>query len=237
MLRKIVIFWCLLMLVPVSSFAEVQDSSLQNAIGAQVDQANRYLSAENSKALEKMKEDILTDMKAYNDENFRIFDTRMQNLMLDVKLRLIVGSLGVILLANGVVALVMIWVTRNYSYEAYLMKVAKQKQVRVDSPENAQQLQKDMKQINGMKQEAWEQQVPHQTLAMKLGEVEVANTSDMNRWQHQPAYQGAWTPPAQHAQQYGYQQYADQRGYTQDQRQYPPQQEYDYMNQGGANGQ
>lgn len=217
MLEKFVVVWCILLLVPMVYAAEEgSGSTLENAIGAQVDQANRYLSAENTKAIEKMKVDILAEMTKYNDENFRIFDTRMQNLMVDVKMRLIVGSLGVILLANGVVALVMIWVTRNYSYEAYLTKIAKQNQVRVDSPENAKKLERDMQQINGMKQEAWQEQQPTPTMAMKYGEAEVANMSDMNRWQQQPAYQGAWVPPQQHTQQYGYGQYAEQRGYNQD---------------------
>lgn len=207
----------MLLVLATGAFAVGEDvgstSSLQNAVNAQIDQANRYLSAENSKALEKMKSDMLTELKAYNDDNFRVLDTRMQNLMLDTKLRLIVGSLGVILLANGIVAIVMVWVTRNYSYEAYLMKIAKQKQVPIDAPENAKNLERDYKHINEMREEAWHTQEPTQTLAMKYGETETGNMSDMNRWQHQPARDGSWTPPAQHAQQYDYSQYAEYKGY------------------------
>ena len=224
MLGKLVVIWCVLLLVPLAVLADTTtdatqqvSSPIQNAISIQMDQANRYLSAENTKAIDKMKEDIIANITAYDDSNFQLFDNRMQVLMMDTKIKLIVGSLGVILLANGVVALVMIWVTRNFSYEAYLTKIAKQQQVKVDSVENAQKMQRDMKHINDMKQEAWETQVPMETLAMKFGEAEAANTSEMNAWQHQPAYRGAWRAPEQHTQQYRYGQYAEQRGYNEQQ--------------------
>lgn len=151
-------------------------------------EGNRFLAAEVSREMRDAKDEIITSVKSYQDENFQIFDVRMTTFMTETKTKVALGAIGAALIANAIVALILFRVTRNYSYEKYLEgRLANFKDsgdTRPLSPGMA-----------NMQQPTWNDQVPNQTMGMIYGQEAAAQMTQMNAWQAQPAYQGAWQPP------------------------------------------
>jgi len=164
----------------------------QNALDAQVSEANRYLSAEVSRQIQNSQKELIAAVNTNNDENFRVFDDRMKSYMGDLKMKVIVGGIGAILLVNALIGLAYLYVTRRYSYEHFLEK-------RFDQYLKAQKTSPQQKEVEDMargleqmQQQAWAPQAPEQSVSTMFGQAAASHMSDMNQWQFQPAYEGAW---------------------------------------------
>lgn len=209
-MEKIGIYWLLLVLCSVSVFAAAEgplivgttqspgaqqqtlDQLTQNAVDLRVSESNKYLSAEASRQITAAQEEMLKQINANNDENFRVFDQRMSSLMTDIKLKVIVGGIGAILIANAIVGLAFIYVTRRYSYEYYLEKVLKQHLDVQKEPPKQKEVEEMEKGLAQMQQQAWAPQQPAETMSTMFGQAAASQMTDMNQWQFQPAYEGAW---------------------------------------------
>lgn len=238
MSRKIVICAIILLLVLQGVLAEADDGVAD--LGgpqsqASLDSQNRYLAAEVSRQMKTTKEDIIVAINDYNDENFQVFDRRMNVLMLDTRMKVILGGIGAVLVANAIAAMILIKSWKRYSYEAYLEALLKKQAEEVKSVEDAESDQHEQSQLQQMQQSEWAPQQPVQTIGMQYGQAQASDMSYVNQWQTQPAYAGAWKSPVeteiepsntwQQAQQY------------QPQPQPQPQQQYqDDQNQGWNNG-
>lgn len=199
-----VVVGLLLLLVAVSSVSAVDaQDQVDVAVSARVDEANRYLTAEVSRQITAEKEEILQEMKNYQDENFQIFDGRMSLLMQDTKNAVIIGSVGAAALANAIVGLALLIFMRKYSYEGYLKGLLEKQgnQILELHELNAKDVKRDLQGVMEMQAESRQQQVPTNTLGMQYGQVQAGRMSEMNQWQNIPAYQGSWVPPRENVQQ------------------------------------
>ena len=170
----------LLVVQPVSANQHETQSS-QN-----LDQANRFLSAEVTRQLNTMKTEISTELKIHQDDNFRIFDQRMHELMDEVRWKIILGALGAFFLGAAVSTYVLQKNMRNYSYEKYLEKQLQQGTFA--SPDRS---------MDATQQAQWQPQQPTNTIGMQFGQQAASEMTQMNQWQAQPAYDGAWQSPVQ----------------------------------------
>jgi len=166
-----------------------QGANVVPATQAQVDAANKYLSAEVAKQIQTSSASMLKQMQDYQDENFRIFDGRMQQLMDDGFTKAILGGFGAMLLASGIVAYILTKYFKTYSYEKYQEKIIGQQQ------EQLQARGQELQAMREMQQPEWEVQRPQETVGMRYGQSWASDMTAMNQWQAQPAYDGAWRAP------------------------------------------
>jgi hypothetical protein len=147
-----------------------------------VDTTSRLLTAQVIQQMEQQKQEMLVELKAYQDENFLALDGQMRQLMNDTKTKVFVGGIGVILVANAIVAIVMTYFWRKYSYQTYVEQYgAAMQQHAVQAPG----------------QQSWEgfTQPPLDNITSQIGEGPAAQVNRMNEWQSKPAYSGSWVPP------------------------------------------
>jgi len=183
------LFLFMLLVCAVFVMAADQPAGTTPIQNAQVDQANKYLSAEVARQMKDSKDEMLKEMQAYQDENFRIFDGRMQGLMDDSFQNVILGGIGAMLLASGFVAYVLTRYFKTYSYEMYQQKLIGKQQ------EQMQLQEEELQGLRGMQQGTWDVQPPSQTIGMQYGQPWASESTVMNQWQAQPAYDGAWRAP------------------------------------------
>jgi hypothetical protein len=200
-----------LILFPVFSLAEIPPSPtfVDAAVDSRVDQANRFLAAETKREFDKMQTELLNKLIENDDANFRALDGRVDQFILDARQKIIIGGFGAVLVANAIVAIILLRVTKRYSYEYYLQQIAQKQSVEIDRL----RLEKEQS-VAELQQRQWQQQ-PTQSIGAQLGQEQVASQSMMNQWQMQPAHQGAWQSPDPY-QQFDQQQYRNQ--YQGDQR-------------------
>jgi hypothetical protein len=148
-------------------------------------EGNKFLAAEVSREIRDAQENIKTDMKAYQDENFQIFDSRMTQFMSDAKMKMALGAIGAALISGALMALFLFRITRNYSYEKYL----EGRLVQFKENNDARDISKGLAK---MQQATWNDHVPNPTMGMVYGQAEAANMTQMNQWQSQPTYAGGW---------------------------------------------
>lgn len=200
MYRKFVICVLLLIFLAQLVMAETDDGPIEvgGSGSAVIDQQNRFLAAEVSRQMKTAKEDIIKEVNDYNDENFQVFDSRMNNLMQDTRIKVILGGIGAILIANAIAALILIRSWKKYSYEAYLENLLKKKEK--EQPQQAQEVPQDVyqqAQLQQMQQTEWYPQQPQESLGMRYGQAQASDMSYVNQWQTQPAYAGAWQSPVE----------------------------------------
>lgn len=166
-----------------------------------IDQANRFLSAEATRQIRSAKDEMLTEMKEYQDQNFGILDARMHELMQDIRMKVMLATLGVILLAQGLAAYIMMRSFKNNSYEAFLEKTLADtgKNVTAETEPTARELQGVVQQ----QEKEWRPQQPAQTYGAQMGQAAASNQSMANEWQTEPAYAGAWESPVRAEKEYG----------------------------------
>lgn len=226
---KVVIFGLLLVLFVSPQFVMADEHE-------QISQANRFLAAETARQIDQMQTEITQDLQEYQDENFLILDQRMTQVMEDTKWKVLLATLGAVMVGSAIVAFFLIRSIQNYSYEKYQEKLLKRtpgddRGVVVTNSEYAE-ADYDPNQYAGvqeMQQNEWRPQQSYPTMSTQFGQTAASQMTQMNSWQMQPAYDGAWQSPEQpQREQYqgpaGYQ-YADQYQ-RQYQDQYPPQEEY-----------
>jgi hypothetical protein len=196
MYRHVVWFVLILVLMGVVSAADANSGApLQAAVNAQVEQANRFLSAEVAKQIQIEQEKVMAAVNANNDANFQTFDGRMALMLLNVRQQVIVGGIGAILIANAIVGLFLLRAWRRYSYEYYQEQIIKKQTQEIGN------LSGELEKIQQMQQQSWYPQPELNTISAKMGQVEAMNMTQMNQWQMQPAYAGSWQPPQQDSQQ------------------------------------
>ena len=165
-----------------------------------IQEANRYLSAEATKQIKAMKEEVLSEVKANNDANFQQLDARMSDLMADVKMKIVLAALGVTMLGNGIGVFFLIRSFRNNSYEAYLETMLEKTNadLTAERSQEAQMLKAELSQrdLQGIQEQqgAWKQPAP-QSYGTQLGQVAVSQQSMTNEWQTAPVYAGSWESP------------------------------------------
>jgi hypothetical protein len=195
---KVGVFVCLLMVLIVGVHAEGEVVSAQGGIvTTDMSSANRFLAAENAKAIDKMQQNVVDALIKNNDDNVRILDQRVAQMEADTKQRVIIGGVGAILIANALIGIVYVWATRRYSYEHFLEKMLQRKVAEMKLPE-AMPAPAVIPMSQGQMDAAaptWVQPVPEQTVSTMLGQQTAANLSDMNQWQFNPAYEGSWSRP------------------------------------------
>lgn len=205
MSRKMVVVCMLLIFLAQITLAEEADTQTgvaniggSSASSQSLDSQNRYLSAEVSRQIKTAKEDIIQAVNDNNDDNFRLFDQRMNNLMQDTRIKVILGGIGAILIANAIAALILIRSWKKYSYEAYLENLLKKKEK--EQPQQTQEVPQDayqQAQLQQMQQTEWYPQQPQESLGMRYGQAQASDMSYVNQWQTQPAYAGAWQSPVE----------------------------------------
>jgi hypothetical protein len=188
-MRGIGVLLFMFLVVSVFGAAAEQPAGTTPLQNTQVDQANKYLSAEVARQMKDSKDEMLQEMKAYQDENFRIFDGRMQSLMDDSFQKVILGGIGAMLLAAGFVAYILTRYFKTYSYETYQQKLIGKQQEELE----AKGL--ELQAMRGMQESTWNVQPPSQTIGMQMGQAWASEATGMNQWQAQPAYDGAWRAP------------------------------------------
>jgi len=181
MLARVVACCIILVAVLPLSYAISEPVNAQNSVETQ----NRYLNAELQRSMTAMEARLQENLIENNDINFRALDDRMVILMEDTRMKVIVGGLGAILVAQALVAIVMMRYFKRYSLEGYRDRTSAST---VDKEENP---------IQEFQQPAWQPQQPKQTIGMQFGQNAAGNMSDMNSWQTQPAYAGQWVPPVE----------------------------------------
>lgn len=237
---------CLILLVLAPAvFAQdaIDVSQLPGSVQQQVEASNRFLSAEVGKQIRSANEQTLQELKDYQTENFVELDMRMSTIAEDMKKKLILGGIGAMLLASGIVAIVYMWITKRYSYEVYLqnyitemhkkyepLKDGEQKIIPLQA-KNAQQ----ERIMAEMQQRDWQYGRPTQGLTATgvIDQSQAADYSQLNEHQYNPAYAGAWVPE-QGQGVFGQQQFTPQGQVYQEvppqypQQQYPQQQQQQY---------
>jgi len=158
----------------------------------EISQANRFLAAETTRQITVAKQELLRDVQSYQDENFRLLDSRMQQLMIDLKWKVMLSSLGAVLVAMGLVAFFLIRTMQHYSFEKYQERLLQRSGVGVDSGVGGG---RDFSGVNALQQSAWSPQESNPTLSSQFGQAAASNMTQMNSWQMQPAYDGSWQSP------------------------------------------
>jgi hypothetical protein len=205
-MSKLFVAFVMLLVVSTGVLAADVNADAQAAVKASVDQANRFLAAEVTKQMAESQKVMVEELKANNDDNFRIFDQRMNALIQDVKMKIVLLGLGSVMIANAIVSFFLIQAWRKYSYERYLEQVIDRQTEELSA--NSAQMGEFMKTL----EPTWTPQQPTETVGMRFGQAAAAEMSQMNAWQMQPVYQGAWVSPQQPNQPYQNQPYQDPYG-------------------------
>lgn len=150
---------------------------------------NKFMAAEVAQEMRTTKQEIIDAVKQYNDENFAIFDSRMQDFMKDTKTKVALGAVGAGLIANALAAYLIMRTMKRYSYEVYQEKLIGKLQEEVQEKDNT------IAGMQQMQQPQWAPQQPTDTLGMVYGQSQASEMTQMNAWQAQPAYYGSWQPP------------------------------------------
>jgi len=191
MSTKIVIHALLLVLLVVPSLV-----SAANAPGEEISQANKFLAAETARQIDDMQGEITRELQEYQDENFQLLDARMVGLMEDTKWKILLATLGAVLVGSGIVAFFLIKSVQNYSYEKYQEKLLKSKGVDagvVVAEQNDQGYYDEG--MEQMQQQAWNPQQSNPSVSTEFGQQAASAMTQMNQWQMQPAYGGSWQSP------------------------------------------
>ena len=192
----------LVVLVPIV-FADANLTSFDTSGLQPLDAQNRFLSAEVTRQLTIMQTNIIKDTHDYNDENFQIFDGRMSVLMADIRMKTVLGAIGAAMVANAIIAILLLRTMKKYSYEKYmenLLEKYQKQEVAKDTPSKG---------LQGMQEQQWNVQPPANTLGNTYGQEFASQSTMMNQWQTQPD-SGAWRAPVETQreivqQPYGYQ--------------------------------
>ena len=191
-MSKIIVFGVILVVMATLVGAQediTQPSVSLNPAPEVVEQQNRLLIAEVSRQIRDMKVEISTELKTYQDENFRALDGRVDGFIIDARTKLMLGGLGVMLIANAIIALLIQRNMRRYSYETYLE----------GQMDPTQMLDQDVEAygegFDEMQKTDWYPQEPQERLGQVYGQEQASQMTAMNEWQTQPAYQGAWESP------------------------------------------
>ena len=196
MYNKIAWFMLLLVVLPFAFAADplpgtVVPPATGNELFLGQAQGNQFLAAEVSRQMKLSQDAIIKSVKDYNDENFQVLDTRMNTLMNDIRMKTVLGAIGACLVAMGLSAFLLIRTMKNYSYEKYLEKTLDKYKSEIDASG------RESKGVQEMQQSQWNVQQPAQTLGNEYGQVFASQQTQMNAWQAQPTYQGAWKAPIQ----------------------------------------
>lgn len=145
--------------------------------------SNKFLSAEVTKQMKIMKEETVTELKSYQDENFAVFDARIANFLDDAQIKFLLAAIGTTLLTSGIVTYLLLNRIKNSSYEAHQSKIINNQQ------EQIQELQTN---INEMQSQNW---YPQETYDEPLTQGQVSDQSRMNSWQSTSVSQNSWESP------------------------------------------
>lgn len=196
MRKQIVIFGLLLVVITTSVLAADAPPGVVPVGGSgnapSTDQVNRYLSAEAVRHMDEKSDEMLQIMQDYQDENFRAWDARMYSLMDDIKMKFVIGGLGAMMLAMGLVAYVMMNHFKRYSYETYLQGVI-DTGGKTGQPIGEQPTYQAVPEQ--MQDSKWYPQETQSTIGSEMGQGWASEQTAMNQWQAQPVYDGAWQSP------------------------------------------
>lgn len=193
---KVVGVWLMLLLCVATALADT--ASDQQQVQTAVDASNRFLAAETAKAIKASGDEVAAQLIQNNDANFIEFDKRMNQLMQDTRLQVIIGGIGSILVANALVGIMLAVMHKRYSLEYYQQQLLGKQSEEIDRLRSMQEMQG----FNQMQQQSWQIQEPAKTLGTEFGQAAVGQVSQMNAWQMQPTYQGAWQAPQENVQRY-----------------------------------
>ncbi|MBR9700911.1 hypothetical protein GOV11_03540 [Candidatus Woesearchaeota archaeon] len=159
---------------------------VSTAIAAEEDIVNeaqsRFISAEAQRLIKSEFAELDKSLKAYQDENFIALDGEMRRVITDSVQKMVIGTLGAVLLAGAAIAILMFKLSRKYSYEKFLEKELQQ-QTEMYQDQGLQQMQQ---------QEFAQQQQPFNTIGMDQGQSFASDSSAFSNWQVQPPHQGGW---------------------------------------------
>jgi hypothetical protein len=190
--KVIAVAFILVMFAP-AVFALTIDETLNMTSGKPATviptQDDRMLAAQTAQEIRAAKDDIISAVNAYNDENFQIFDARMDEFLKDTKTKVALGAIGASLVANALAAYLVMRTMKRYSYETYQQKLIGKMQ------EEAREKDNQIAGMQQMQQPDWAPQQPQNTMGMVYGQSQASEMSQMNSWQGQPAYFGSWQSP------------------------------------------
>lgn len=176
--------FALIVLILASVQAGMAVEGPDGAVNVQLDQSNRFLSAETSRIIKDEMAQVEESLKSYQDENFVALDGEMRKVMVDVQQRVILGSLGAMLLGGAIVAIIMFNLAKKYSYEKVLEQQAEHLQQQNDlyNDPHMQQLQNP----------DWGTQQYGNTVSSDFGQSFASNASQFSGWQQNAPYKGGW---------------------------------------------
>lgn len=207
MLRKVVGFWVLVLFIIPFTFAAENEGpqlptlpTIENKGIPSIEESNRYLSAEATKAIKASQQELLDALIANQDANTLALDQEMRNLMGDIRMKIMLGVFGIMLLAQGLAAYFLVRSFKNNSYERFLeMQLGKiESSDIVETSPTARELQG----VVAHQQQQWAPQDPSQSYAAQVGQQMASQQTMANQWQTEPAYAGAWESPVQVQQEY-----------------------------------
>ena len=213
MLKHIGVCWLFLALILVP-FVNAETLAEQAATGSvtTIDTANKYLTAEAKKEIQSQMNVVQDALIKNNDDNFRELDARMFELMEEVRTKVIVGGIGAVFVAQAIGMFLLMSSMKRNSYEAFVEKLAKEHGL---IPENQAELgEKERAMLEQLQQMEYMQQEPQPTMAQQYGVSRTGEMSQMNQWQTQPIYDGAWQSPQE------YEPYIERYASVDDQHQY-----------------
>lgn len=194
MWKQLVIFVLMLGVIsPVMALHEVGHVEGQPATTTQ-EATSRFLSAEAQRVIKDEMAIVQGNMETYQDENFQIFDVRMQNLVNDMLMKFVLTSLGAFLIGGASVALLMQAGLKKFAVQRYAEIAMEQ----VEQPVNPMEEQLGdfvAPELQVMQQPDWHPQPQDSSLGTELGQEEVSNLTQMNAWQAQPSHESGFKSP------------------------------------------
>jgi len=197
MLKHLGVCWLLLALVLVP-FVNAETLAEQASSGSvtTIDTANKYLTAESKKEIQAQMKIVQDELIANNDNNFRELDVRMFTLMEEVRTKVIVGGMGAVFVAQAIGMFLLLNSMKKNSFEAYLTKLLEAQGAA--PPMQASISPQEAKTLEQLQQGEWSPQDESNTMATQYGAAQAGEMSQMNQWQTQPVYDGAWRSPQEY---------------------------------------
>lgn len=164
-----VISLMLLLLLPMVLADEVTDAQ------------SRFLSAEAQRLMQTEFDELETNVKNYQDENFRALDAEMRAVMTSAVQKLAIGVVGAMLLAGAGLMYLMIHINKKNQYQGL-----------AEPSQAAHQQQYEQHPVQEMQSE-W-QYPQQQTFSGQYGQQMAGNASKFNEWQVQTPnpQEGQW---------------------------------------------
>ena len=199
MLKGLSVFILILVLLPnLSSVVYAIDGPDSVPVVAQTtEQQSRFLSAEAQRVIKDEFTAVKADLEAYQNENFQALDNEMRAVMATSQKQVVLGTLGAMFLGGGLIALIMFYIAKKYSYEKFLEGQLSNKNFEQGFATQDSEL-NNMYQDDGvqqMQQQDWGYPDANPTIGQDQGQTFASNNSEFSNWQGKAPHKDGWKWP------------------------------------------